>query len=369
MKLLFHPYSLVPLFFSLFLYWRICKTEHQRLLLLTTVSLGLLAFIHPVFAVIVSSVILSTHFIFILRPGRTGWMLAFTLLASFVILTVGKYGKSIYLSLGISSDWVSQYLVVPLGISYFVFRWVHYVLDKYRGTLENTSFLRLSTYVLFFPTLPAGPLETFQGFHKKKSQSFDSDLFVFGVQRCLLGYFKKLFIVDLVFKVFFLDFTRGFIEGTVDLAAMSPWAPVGFIALMFFHAYLDLSAYTDIAIGLSALFGYRIMENFRWPFVKPNLAEFWRSWHISLSQWCRDNIYFPVFGMTRNSGLAILVCMLVMGLHPAWQNLLAQPIFKPVGYVVTFWYVALGYAFVAIPDFGDAWLVASACLSQLVFFI
>lgn len=177
---------------------------------------------------------------------------------------------------------------------------------------------------------------------------------------------------------------------------MSSSSPLIFVGVMFIKAYLDLSAYSDIAIGLSALFGFRIRENFDRPFLKRNLAEFWRGWHVSLSGWCRNNIYFPVFGLTRRPIVAIYACMLAMGLwhqlslnwatwglyhatglsllvywerykkrHPSLRRFLQSPILQPVGYVVTFWYVAFGYSFVWIPDHGRARQVFASCFKAL----
>ncbi len=160
---------------------------------------------------------------------------------------------------------------------------------------------------------------------------------------------------------------------------------------MFVRAYFDLSAYTDLAIGFSALFGFRIMENFHLPFLQKNLSDFWRSWHISLSTWCRNNVYFPVFGLTRKVWLGLYASMLTMGLWhyvdlhwrpgacttaPGWWCSRAgsagrrragrrarrraaaaaayEKFFPWIGYPATFLYVALGYAFVSSVTLGHA---------------
>ena len=101
------------------------------------------------------------------------------------------------------------------------------------------------------------------------------------------------------------------------------------------RAYFDLSAYTDLAIGFSALFGFRIMENFHLPFLQKNLGDFWRSWHISLSSWCRNNVYFPVFGLTRKPWLGLYASMLTMGLwHYVDLNWTAWGLYHGTGLVV-----------------------------------
>ena len=104
---------------------------------------------------------------------------------------------------------------------------------------------------------------------------------------------------------------------------------------MFVRAYFDLSAYTDLAIGFSRLFGFRIMENFHFPFWQKNLSDFWRSWHISLSTWCRNNVYFPVFGLTRKTWLGLYASMLTMGLwHYVDLNWLAWGLYHGTGLVI-----------------------------------
>ena len=181
---------------------------------------------------------------------------------------------------------------------------------------------------------------------------------------------------------------------------------------MFLRAYLDLSAYTDLAIGFSGLFGFRIMENFHRPLVQKNLSEFWQSYHISLSTWCRNNVYFPVFGLTRKAWVGLYASMLTMGLwhyvnlnwtfwalwhasglvvvsrwkqyqrsrRKAKKRAQAVPETAPVSvgsylfalpaskkmvfwwpYVVTFLYVSVGYSFAATHTFGKAVTVFAWC--------
>jgi alginate O-acetyltransferase complex protein AlgI len=146
---------------------------------------------------------------------------------------------------------------------------------------------------MFIPTFPAGPLETYQGFYEKRSYSFDRQLFYKGLRRIALGYFKKVFVVDFVFAIFFTKIITTVGNPDFHASQLGPWWPLAYCILVLVRAYFDLSAYTDLAIGFSALFGFRIMENFHLPFLSKNLGDFWRRWHISLSTWCRNNVYFP----------------------------------------------------------------------------
>ena len=182
-----------------------------------------------------------------------------------------------------------------------------------------------------------------------------------------------------------------------ELGAFAGWV---YVIAVFVRAYFDLSAYTDLAIGFSALFGFRIMENFNLPFLSKNLGDFWRRWHISLSSWVRNNVYFPVYGLTRKPWLGLYASMLTMGLWhyvnlnwTVWglyhgtglvdrrplgavqegaQEAAAQgrhagrrlvrALHRPAGYVVTFLYVALGYAFVSTHTFRHAMKIVYACV-------
>jgi alginate O-acetyltransferase complex protein AlgI len=185
-----------------------------------------------------------------------------------------------------------------------------------------------------------------------------------------------------------------------DLDEMGAFAGWVYVIAVFVRAYFDLSAYTDLAIGFSALFGFRIMENFNLPFLSKNLGDFWRRWHISLSTWVRNNVYFPVYGLTRKPWLGLYLSMLTMGLwhyvnlnwavwglyHGTGLVIVArwerhkkarkkrrrkagkpvaawyERLIAPAGYVVTFLYVALGYAFVSTHTFRHAAKIVYACV-------
>jgi alginate O-acetyltransferase complex protein AlgI len=252
-----------------------------------------------------------------------------------VTLGVGKYGHSGVVAIWGGNDWVASRLIMPLGISYFVFRLLQYVFDCLRGVIEDDSLLRLVAFMMFIPTFPAGPLETYQGFYSKCTTTFDMDLFSFGLRRIALGYFKKVFVVDFLFVQLFAGLITT-VSSSAWGARMHPLWPISYCIVVFVRAYFDLSAYTDLAIGFSALFGFRIMENFHYPFLQKNLGNFWRSWHISLSSWCRNNVYFPVFGLTRKAWLGLYASMLTMGLwHYVGANWTAWGLYHGTGLVVT----------------------------------
>ena len=404
MRVFFTPYVIPVVLVALLAFWLVLRGERLRLALLLLVSVAVLALLHPAFAVTALGLVLVTHQLVALwgekrLSGKRAVLIIVTI--AVVALTVGKYGQQALLVFWESDDVIVRYFLMPLGLSYFVFRLLQYVFDCVRGVIQENSLLRLMTFVMFIPTFPAGPLETYQGFYAKRSQTFDRQLFYVGLRRIALGYFKKVFVVDFVFAIFFADIIKAVGQAQFDGQDVNPLWPLAYCIIIFVRAYFDLSAYTDLAIGFSALFGFRIMENFHYPFWQKNLGDFWRSWHISLSSWCRNNVYFPVFGLTRKVWLGLYASMLTMGLwhyvslnwavwglyhgtglvvvarFERWtrarrkarkkaglpQEVGYEKYLAWLGYPATFLFVALGYAFVSTDSLKHALTIIYLAIS------
>jgi len=394
-KIYFSLYLIPVVILAVLVFWLALRNERHRLVFAVVLSVAVLAVIHPIFAAVAVGLVVVTHQLVELRRRdrlRGARVVLVAVLIALITLGIGKYGQRGAAALWGTDDWVVAYLIMPLGISYFVFRMLQYVFDCMRGVIQENSLLRLAAFMMFIPTFPAGPLETYQGFHEKRRLSFDRELFYFGLRRIALGYFKKVFVVDFVFAIFFGKIVTTIGHTDFDPGDVGTWWPLAYCIIVFVRAYFDLSAYTDLAIGFSALFGFRIMENFHYPFWQKNLGDFWRSWHISLSTWCRNNVYFPVFGLTRKPWLGLYASMITMGLWhyvdlnwlvwglyhgtglvvvsrwERWKKARRKrrkkaglPVAAPyekytrwLGYPATFLFVALGYAFVATPSFHQA---------------
>ena len=405
MKIYFTWLVLPVVLVSLPVFWLVLKRDLWRLWFLIALSLGLLALLHPAFAVVAVALVLATHqLVEALRAKRLspGRAVLIAVLVAVATLALGKYGQRMVGTLWGTDNWVWLRIAMPLGVSYFVFRLLQYVFDQVRGVLVENSLVRLLAFILFLPTFPAGPLETFQGFYGKRSTHFDPDLFYRGLRRIVLGYFKKVFVVDFVFAIYLAPKATLPLQADWHFSSLQPLQATAFVIYVFIRAYIDLSAYTDLAIGFSSLFGFRIMENFDNPLLKRNLSDFWRGWHISLSTWCRNNVYFPVFGATRKPWLGLYASMMVMGLwhyvdlnwfcwalwhgsglvlvgwwlarkkafrkkhrgeafwsRSSWRHTLLSPLW----YVMTFSYVALGYSFVGTPDIAKALQVFTSAIA------
>lgn len=202
--------------------------------------------------------------------------------------------------------------LLPLGISYFTFKLIHYLVDSYRGIRPEGSYLRFLLYIFFFPILPLGPIERWQNFLReaKELKGFKWDYLTEGLARIFLGLFKKLVLAD-AFAIFSEKLTA---QG---LSSTAYWFIVYSYAL---RIYFDFSGYSDIAIGSARLFGYRVIENFDNPYFKSNLSLFWKSWHMSLTGWFRDYVFIPIGGSRCSFVRTIFNTFVVMALTGVWHG-------------------------------------------------
>ena len=183
-------------------------------------------------------------------------------------------------------------IVAPLGVSFITFSAVSYFVDISRGDAKPGSLLDTALYLTFFPKVISGPIarwKDFVPFVNEHERRFDSALFLHGLNRIVIGFAKKLILAD-IFGALIAE-----IEGNLSVGMDQPTA-WGVAFLYMLQIYYDFSAYSDIAIGLSELFGIRMKENFNFPYLSRSITEFWRRWHISLSTWFRDYVYIPLGG-------------------------------------------------------------------------
>jgi alginate O-acetyltransferase complex protein AlgI len=253
------------------------------------------------------------------RAGRKRLWLVLSLTCNLGLLFVFKYLDFLLRSIGFAAAAAGQEievprvdLLLPVGISFYTFQSLSYTIDVYRGLKEpERHFGVFATYVAFFPQLVAGPIERSTRLmpQLRARHQLDYDRFRLGFYLIVWGLFKKVAIADLVAPV-------------VDTVYANPAGFPGHIlalATLLFSVqiYCDFSGYSDIAIGVAALFGYDLMTNFRQPYLATSLSDFWRRWHISLSTWFRDYVYLPLGGSRVGRGRYygnILVVFVVSGL-------------------------------------------------------
>jgi len=222
------------------------------------------------------------------------WLLGVAVGSNLLILFIFKY---LNFSVGIINALVGDILTppgihLPIGISFFTFQAISYVIDVYRGQGKvQKNILNVGLYIAFFPQLVAGPIVRYDTVAEQLAERKENCAdFAVGIERFLIGFCKKILLANIfglmadeVFDNIWKDVT------SVDLA----W--VGAIAYSF-QILFDFSGYSDMAIGLGKMFGFHFEENFHYPYVACSVSDFWRRWHISLGSWFRDYVYIPLGG-------------------------------------------------------------------------
>lgn len=253
--------------------------------------------------------------------GHPGRVLALAVVLNLLLLGFFKYANFLIGTInGVTGLAIPLLeLSLPIGISFYTFQALSYIIDLYRGEVEvQRSALNFGTYVSLFPQLIAGPIvrmKTVAGELQDRQETFPE--FSAGVRRFIVGLAKKALLAN----------AAGEIWETVSamemesLPALTAW--IG-LAAYTFQIYFDFSGYSDMAIGLGRMFGFHFEENFRYPYVAASITDFWRRWHITLSTWFREYVYIPLGG--NRKGLAkqirnILVVWLLTGIwHGAGWN-------------------------------------------------
>ena len=213
------------------------------------------------------------------------------------------------------ADFFTLSIILPVGISFYTFQTLAYTIDVYRYKIKPTKdIVSFAVYVAFFPQLVAGPIE--RATHLlpliQKPRSLSLDMIYTAIPLILVGYFKKVFIADGVAPI-------------VDSCFDSP-SNYGGISLVFgvylfaLQIYGDFSGYTDIARGVSRLLGIELCLNFKQPYLSANITEFWRRWHMSLSSWLRDYLYFPLGGNRKGVYRTYVNLMLTMLIGGLWHG-------------------------------------------------
>jgi alginate O-acetyltransferase complex protein AlgI len=253
-------------------------------------------------------------------------------------------------------------IIVPLAISFFTFEFVHVLVDIYLGKIIALPLLEFAVFSMFFPTLVAGPIKRFQSFVPQVLAIVmpPTPIFMLNVYRIVMGLAKKTIIADSM-----TVFIQPILAPNGAFGQLDYWgAFFGYAAKIYF----DFSGYSDIAIGTAGLLGLRIPENFEMPYRTPNIAQFWRRWHISLSSWIRDYIFIPLGG-SRGSPVVtaanLLVAMALAGLwHGAAWTFVVWGLWHGAGLAVCrWWQVAVVPKMAVLARGGPAVRVASVGLT------
>ncbi|MEE8575134.1 MAG: MBOAT family protein [Thermodesulfobacteriota bacterium] len=210
-------------------------------------------------------------------------------------------------------------VILPLGISFFTFQQIAYLVDAHRGEVREPNFLRYSLFVSFFPQLIAGPIvhhkEMMPQFAKDAIYRVKAENIARGLTIFFIGLFKKVILADGIALYATPVFSES-LKGT-SLSFLDSWG--GALAYSM-QLYFDFSGYADMAIGIALLFGIKIALNFNSPYKSVNIIEFWRNWHMTLSRFLRDYLYFPLGGNRRGKSRRYLNLMITMLLGGLWHG-------------------------------------------------
>jgi alginate O-acetyltransferase complex protein AlgI len=321
---------LIFLIFSLIFYWR--SSLKFKKFFITALSFSALLFVSGVFALYSLAVGLAISLLvrskkIDLIPPVMGWVI--------LLLTIGfwKYvllGFDSYFSLSFSSEIASAFAVTYMGL-----RLSGLFFDARRGQIRSCVYSDVLFYIFFGPALPAGPLIKYNELVNQKLDGLNPIKEISqGFFRITFGLFKKLVLLDFILRSEFGPMID-MIGGTSSLDDVAPIDIVLFYFLCFIIAYIDISAYTDLAIGIARVFGFYLPEDLRFPLFKRNISLFWQSWHITVVRWCRDNVFFPIFSATNNLYVSTVVVFLFMGLwHSVDLRWVAWGVYEAVGMIL-----------------------------------
>lgn len=247
--------------------------------------------------------------------------------ASNIILNIGILGFFKYYNffvetivaffgaLGWHLDWVTIKIILPVGISFYTFQALSYTIDVYQKKLPAThDIVEFFAFISFFPQLVAGPIERATNLlpQFQRNRTFDYAKAVDGMRQILWGLLKKLVVADTCAST---------VNNYWGLYQDLPGFTLLILGVLFtLQIYCDFSGYSDIAIGTARLFGFNLMKNFNFPYFSRSIPEFWRRWHISLTTWFRDYIYFPLGGSRCSKWKSIFNVYIVWGVSGLWHG-------------------------------------------------
>lgn len=217
--------------------------------------------------------------------------------------------------LGISIPIKTLEIILPIGISFYTFHGLSYVIDVYKGKIQTEKqFIDYALFVCFFPLLVAGPIERANHLlpQIKQKRTFERSYSILGLQQMLWGFVKKIVIADN-----FAPYVTYIFDHHTELNSLTLIAGALFFA---FQIYGDFSGYTDIALGTAKLFGFELFTNFSYPYFSKNISEFWKRWHISLTSWFRDYLYIPLGGSKKGLYRTIINTFIVFLVSGFWHG-------------------------------------------------
>ncbi|NUQ82296.1 MAG: MBOAT family protein [Bacteroidetes bacterium] len=250
----------------------------------------------------------------LIRTGSlssAAWLAGLSILA--VLFVVNKWLT------GQGPDVSPAWMLATIGVSYLIPKAIHLLTEVYKGKVESLSFSGFLAWLFFPLTMPAGPIHGYPDFEtNRQAHSWSLDQVSEGLERLLFGYFKIVVLANFLVS---MKFNQWLNSGAVTDPGLA-----GYLDCIRYGAnlYFQFSGFTDIILGAGLLAGFRLPENFNFPFLAVNINEFWKRWHMSLTDWTKRYVFFPIFAQTRNAYIGVICTMLVIGLwhELSWRYLL-----------------------------------------------
>lgn len=265
----------------------------------------------------ISNYILARIIALMRKENKRKMYLIITIVLDLAILGFFKYwGLLIDTINGIFSTSISYtQLALPIGISFYTFQALSYVIDVYLKKVEvQKNIIDFGAYITMFPQLVAGPIVRYSDIATQlKSREHTINGFGIGVEKFIIGLGKKVLLANNI----------GMLWNTIqaqslsELSVLTAW--LGAIAYTL-QIYFDFSGYSDMAVGLGRMFGFKFIKNFDYPYISKSVTEFWRRWHISLSSWFKEYVYIPLGGNRKGTGKQIRNLLIVWGLTGLWHG-------------------------------------------------
>ena len=307
---------------TLFIYFVFLrKTKKIKNYFLLLMSLIFYAWGEPKFIVMLIFSIIINWFCGLLidkyseNKKRCKLLIVLTLISNLTILLIFKYLGFLVTNLNsvFSANIPVPQIALPIGISFFTFQAISYVIDVYRGNGKvQKNILNVGLYLAFFPQLIAGPIVRYETIAEQiNNRKENIEDFSKGTYRFLIGLFKKVLISNQMAILANVAFD------STPTSVLLAWLCAIAYALQI---YFDFSGYSDMAIGLGSMFGFKFEENFDYPYTSKSITEFWRRWHISLGTWFRDYVYIPLGGSRCNKSRAFFNIFIVWLLTGVWHG-------------------------------------------------
>ena len=327
--MLFNSYSFIFIFLPIVLagYYLIGEQGHHRIaaVWLVAASLFFYGWWNPAYLGLIMGSMLFNYAVGISLLGsdrtKNQKILIFGITANLSLLAYYKYANFLIDSSNklFHSNFTLAKIILPLGISFFTFLQIAYLVDTYSKKAKQYNFLNYCLFVLFFPHLIAGPLvhhrEILPQFAKNSTYLFNHRNFTSGLTIFVLGLFKKVILAD--GTTTYAATTFNIAESGIPITFVAAWG--GAIAYSF-QLYFDFSGYSDMAIGLSKLFNVRLPMNFNSPYKSTSIIEFWRRWHITLSRFLKDYLYIPLGGNRKGIFRQLLNLLITMTIGGLWHG-------------------------------------------------